>query len=382
MRIGLISTSRVPSRTANSIELMKVCQALVDLDHEICLWLPDRDPVPDWHDLKARYGIRDEFPIRRIRSLPPLRGYDFALRSVIAGRRWGCDVLYVWPYQAAAAASVLGLPTILELHDDPPGSSGRRLYRAFLKGRGAVRILPTTSALQERAQQLAGAHFPPGFSIISPNGVNLEAYETLPDANALRSSLGWPQAFTVGYTGHLYSGRGLDLLIELAKRHPDVQFVWAGGEPETVLQWKQKLTARGITNTRLLGFIPNAELPAVQAACDVLVMPYERTISVSSGGDTARYASPMKAFEYLAAGRTILSSDLPVVREVLNPENAVLLPPEDVHAWDQALHNVMQDESLRQALGAQACRDAQGYTWLAREQRALAGLERFSQNDQ
>ena len=41
----------------------------------------------------------------------------------------------------------------------------------------------------------------------------------------------------------------------------------------------------------------------------------------------------MKMFEYMAAGRAILSSDLPVLREVLNEENAILLPPDEPAAW-------------------------------------------------
>ena len=80
----------------------------------------------------------------------------------------------------------------------------------------------------------------------------------------------------------------------------------------------RRLEQGGIKNVHLTGFVPNEELPLYQAACDILLMPYEEAIAGSSGGDTARFASPMKAFEYMAAGRPILSSDLPVFREVLD----------------------------------------------------------------
>jgi glycosyltransferase involved in cell wall biosynthesis len=103
-------------------------------------------------------------------------------------------------------------------------------------------------------------------------------------------------------------------------------------------------------------------------------MPYERQISVSSGGDTANFTSPMKVFEYLASGRAIISSDLPVLREVLNEHNAVLLPPENVDVWDDALQTLAADSDRREALGKQARTDADRYTWLKRTQTALEGL--------
>jgi glycosyltransferase involved in cell wall biosynthesis len=148
-----------------------------------------------------------------------------------------------------------------------------------------------------------------------------------------------------------------------------------GRRGEAVGAWAVRLEAEGIHNVRLLGFVPQAELPMVQAASDVLLMPYQRTIAVSSGGDTAAFASPMKAFEYLAAGRPILSSDLPVFREVLNSQNAILLEPESVEAWQTALQELAADEARRLRLGETARREAVRYSWLERTRRALEGIQ-------
>lgn len=93
------------------------------------------------------------------------------------------------------------------------------------------------------------------------------------------------------------------------------------------------------------------------------------------GGDTAAFASPMKVFEYLASGRAILASDLPVIREVLNESNSMLLPPEDTAAWIDALGTLMADPGQRNWLAAHALEDASQYSWVTRAERALAGLE-------
>ena len=145
----------------------------------------------------------------------------------------------------------------------------------------------------------------------------------------MRRQLGLPEKPTAGYTGHLYAGRGMTLLDQLAHRLPQVNFLWAGGRAGRGAGLAERLKAESLSNVRLTGFVENRQLPLYQAAAEVLLMPYERTISGSSGGNSAAYASPMKMFEYMACRRAILSSDLPVMREVLNETNAVLCPPED-----------------------------------------------------
>jgi glycosyltransferase involved in cell wall biosynthesis len=82
----------------------------------------------------------------------------------------------------------------------------------------------------------------------------------------------------------------------------------------------------------------------------------------------------MKMFEYMASKRTIISTDLPVIREVLNPSNAVLCPAEDIDAWSNALGSLITDEHKRLTLAQQAWLDVQKYTWLERARNALAGF--------
>ena len=130
-----------------------------------------------------------------------------------------------------------------------------------------------------------------------------------------------------------------------------------------MVQWRTRAAQMGITNLTLTGFVPNRRIPLYQAAAEILLMPYEISVSVSGGGNTADICSPMKMFEYMAAGRAILSSDLPVLHEVLDPTCAIFCPPQDASAWIEAFRQVTQDAALRARLGTAARAAVQGYSW-------------------
>jgi glycosyltransferase involved in cell wall biosynthesis len=374
MRVACIAASKVPSRTANSIQVMKVCSALTGLGNDVRLWLPEsRETVP-WESLSELYALRHPFQISRVKSFKNLRRYDFATKSVLAGRRWGADLYYIWPLQAAAFASRLGLPTVLEVHDRPGGRFGPWLFKQFLSGSGKKRVLPITKALRDWLSDRFDRRLEEPFALISPMGVDLDAYQGLPSPESARDLLGLTQGLTVGYTGHLYTGRGMDLLVNLAEKNPEVHFLWVGGEEAAIREWRAQIHSRRLDNIHIQGFVNQDQIPQFQAACEILLMPYESKIAASSGGDTAAFASPMKLFEYLAAGRAILSSDLPVFTEVLNAQNAVLLPSGDTEAWNRELNRLISDKESITKLSANAKSDAENYSWLHRTKRVLTNL--------
>lgn len=373
MKIACSATSQVPSSTANSIQLMKACQALAQNGHQVCLWVPGSQSTA-WEQLAGHYGLNTAFEVRWLPSRPRLKRYDFTLHALREARAWGADVIYTWMLQMAVLGLWRGLPVVLELHDRPTGLLGPRLFRAYLRSPGTKRLLTITHALQHALEKDYQTQFALHQVVIGPNGADLERYLNLPDAPAARRQLGLPEMLTAVYSGHFYAGRGMDLLLNLAQRLPQVMFLWVGGRPEVVEEWRLRLAQAGVNNVRLTGFVENRILPLYQSAGDVLLMPYETSIAGSSGGNSVEICSPMKMFEYMAAGRAILTSDLPVLHEVLNENSAVFCPPQDVAAWQAALAALLADGERRQRLGMQARADVQAYTWRERAARVMDGL--------
>ena len=375
MKIVCIAASYIPSNTANSIQVIKAAHALAELGHEVLLLVPG-DGETAWEKLRSHYGLNQSFEIRWISENLSFRRYDFAYKAVRVAKKMRPDLVYTWVLQAGVLALWQGLPTVLELHDRVTGKFGPWLFHRFVRASTPQRVLTNTAALKrvivaDYQLDLAATDI-----VVAPNGVELARYQDLPTASRAREDLGLPAGFTAGYTGHFYAGRGMTLMLNLAKALPEINFLWVGGEPDDVIFWKKKLEGEQVENVTLTGFVANAILPQYQAAADVLLMPYGTMIAGSGGGNSAEIASPMKMFEYMAAGRAILTSDLPVIHEVLDAQSAVFCPPEDLNAWRTSLLALRADPLRREQLG-KAARAAVGmYTWRARAARALADFIR------
>jgi glycosyltransferase involved in cell wall biosynthesis len=372
MKIACISTSRVPSDTANSIQVMKACQALARLGHQVLLLLPGDEPAP-WETLAQRYGLSIPFEITWIPSDPRWKRNDFAWKSVRQAAAQNAEIVYTWTGQSAVFALLQKIPVLYEVHDLPTGKLGPLWFWLFLRLHGRKRFLIITRALQAALQRKIGKIREEAV-VIAPNGVDLEQYQELPGAVEARHQLGLPEALTVLCSGHLYAGRGADLFLGLAGRFPQASFVWVGGRDEDVFSYRSRAEAQGLENMVFTGFITQRDLPLYQSAADVLIMPYARSIAGSSGGNSVDICSPMKMFDYLAAGRSILSSDLPVIHEVLDENNAVFALPEDLQSWEAALGRLLVTPELRQRLSVQSKQAAKMYTWQVRAERALAGF--------
>jgi glycosyltransferase involved in cell wall biosynthesis len=367
MNIVAIAGSAIPSDTANSLQVMKASQALVQLGHPVTLLVPAATSAEIKSvDLKKHYGLQDDFPIEWLSSS---NRRMFTWDSVRRARTLKADLVYSWFPQSAVFGLLSNLPVVFEIHIQPTGIFGPFWHQAFAKLRGRKRLVSITRALVNILERDFHMHFHPEAVVIAPNGVDLERFALLPGPVAARRQSGLREAPTVMCTGHLYAGRGAELFLSLAKSLPQAHFVWVGGRPEDIKTWKQKAQSEDVTFT---GFIPNSELPLYQAAADILLMPYSRSIMGSSGtADSASVASPMKMFEYMAAGRAIISADLPVIREVLNEKNVVFCEPDNIRDWRLAIETLLDNETRRIELGNQARQDVQGYTWVARAKRIM-----------
>ena len=112
--------------------------------------------------------------------------------------------------------------------------------------------------------------------------------------------------------------------------------------------------------------VPTGDVPSYLAAFDLAAMPFPWT---------PHYAfnmSPLKMFEYMAAGKPIVATELPTVMEVLQDGvNAVLVEPDNPAALARGIQHIALDPAFARKIGEKARRDVNSYTWERRAGKIL-----------
>jgi glycosyltransferase involved in cell wall biosynthesis len=173
--------------------------------------------------------------------------------------------------------------------------------------------------------------------------------------------------FTIGYAGHLYPWKGVDLVIEAVAAVTDTRALIVGGherEPDLARVKALAVQLDCASRVRFTGLVPPSAVAAQLAECGVLVLPNPASALSSE------FTSPLKLFEYMASGRPIVASDLPSIREVLrHEENALLVAAGDPQALVAGIERVRKDPSLGDRLARQAREDVRQFTWARRAER-------------
>ena len=288
----------------------------------------------------------------------------WGLRRQMAGFK--PDLVFTRNILLAHVAAEAGKAVILELHGLPVASSYTARTLGHLLTHPQLKRVITIS--QGLADDLRDAY---------PSG-SLDVVVAHDAADAGPSPTPAPverSLVRVGYFGNLYKGKGMEMISALSERLPNLQFDVYGGTEEDISYWTQKTDGR--VNLTLHGHIPHDQVAARMEQADILLAPYAGQVSHSGQGDISRWMSPLKLFEYMAAGRAIVTTDLPVLREVVrDQETACLCPPDDPAAWATTLQRLASDPVKRRELG-QAARELleHEYTWDKRAEKVLAGVQ-------
>lgn len=368
MQLFLIYHGRFPSEKAASLFAGKSAEAFADAGAEVILLAPKRRDR-DTRDVYDVFGLRRNFktvylPSIGLYGLPVIGrfshrvsyfAFSVSLFLYLLFRARGDDCIYSNESFPLFVASFFFSNTLYEVHDFPERNVF--FYRVLL--RRCQWILATNHWKADELYEKFAV--PREKMIVEPNAVDLSPYENAPSREEARKQLNLPEGKTVVYTGHLYSWKGVDTLVESATLMPEVVVYLVGGTEHHVQKYREKYGS--IKNLHIMGHRPHSEMSLWQRAADVLVLPNTAKEEIS-----ARYTSPMKLFEYMASGTPIVASDLPSVREIANDDRALLVRPDDAQALVVGIMEALRREEGR-ATRARAW--VGEHEWQKRAQRIL-----------
>jgi glycosyltransferase involved in cell wall biosynthesis len=385
VRLLYLSDIRFPLERANGIQTMETCHALARRGHDVTLVVrpdtakPARDPF-------AFYSLprleRLHVVTVRVHGGPTTRRASYLTQAVRHMAFREADVTFTRDLGLAAFAlhlpARLRRPLIYESHglsaqvsgdlgtllstanSASPRKQKRLLAREHAVWRKADGYVTITAAL---AEDLRARFGPRGALAVVPDGVRLRDDRQFVPPSTTAAPL-------AVYAGHLYPWKGVDTLLQALPLAPRLRARIVGGHPlePDLPRLKALAVTLGVASRmEFTGLVLPEEVAAHLARADVLVLPNTATTL------SARYTSPLKLFEYLAAGRPVVASDLPALREILeHGTNAWLVPPGDAVALAQAMDDVTSNRALGCRLAQAAYDLAPSFTWDARAARLEA----------
>lgn len=183
-----------------------------------------------------------------------------------------------------------------------------------------------------------------GKIIVSPNGVDLDLFGTVPPRDdALAAELDLDGKDVVGFIGSFYDYEGLDDLIAampaLVAVRPNARLVLAGGGPMEAALRAQAAASPVAAAIRFVGRVPHTEVERYYGLVDILAYPRKRMRLTD-------LVTPLKPLEAMAQGRLVAASDVGGHRELIRDgETGTLFAPDDPGAIAAALAAMFADRS-------------------------------------
>lgn len=354
MRINYMSLSYFPSRRASTVQVSRMCEAFALNGHEVDLTVKRAPAQPELDSAIA--GV-DVYRAPR----PQVRGGELVFSAAAAAHllRTTPDLVYARHLYSAMVAVTCGYRVVVELHELPKVSS-RSLAARLLRSDQVCRIVTITEALRLDTVRALPALDPAKLVVAHDGAAPMHL------SHRRRGGRG------VVYMGGFHPGKGATTVLEIAKRVPEVGFTLIGGSPSEIAE----LAPTAGPNVTFRGHLAHSLVRRELEQFDIALLPMRRTVTgASRSTNIARWTSPLKLFEYMAVGLPIVVSDLPVLREVVNDQNSLLVDVDDLDAWAVAVRRLHRDPVLAARLGVEARRCLETtYAWSKRAEYVLRGL--------
>ncbi len=372
MRMLYIATARIPTEKAHGFQIMKTIEALIELGTDVTLLLPKRrnhitEPIEKYYDLTL---------LPRIVWVPNIfgwlegvwhRGYFSLLRALFGvvaflyGLFARTDVIYTRQLGIACALSLAGKRVVYEDHE--PKRHHQWLYRWCIRHiwkkvivAGNLSTLYTTWQIDPKSVK----HI--------PNGVDLEAFDHVSADSAIWSrEMGIEKGERIVlYTGHFYAWKGVYTLIDAAALL-QATVVLIGGTAEDRSAVETYIAEKQLRNVRIHPFVDHARIIVFLKSADVLVLP-----NTAEEERSARYNTPIKLFEYMAANVPIVASRIPSFSAYLEDQkNALLALPDDPRDLAKRIQQILDTPTLGQQLSEHAYVLVKQWTWKNRAERII-----------
>ncbi|MBF7071122.1 glycosyltransferase [Aliarcobacter butzleri] len=343
LKIVYICRSIIPSKTANSVNVVKMCSAFASLGHQVTLLAPITKKLEekDVENIFEFYGVEKNFEIKKLfsPSIKFLKKRIYSFRCLNQVKKINPDLVYGRDdLLSFYLTQKFGYKTLFERHDSfSKNSIDEKLFKKFIDNNtNEYKLVTNTQKLKEYYCKEYNLSYDYVHVASSATDV-VSDFDTIPD-----DCEKFKNAFNVGYIGKLGKMRGLEIIIKLAESLPNMYFHIVGGDEKDIKYWKNEA---GILNNIIFhGFINPKNTYKYRNLCNVLLAPY------INADELFDYMSPIKAFEYMVSKTPMICSDSKIIRETINENCSILADNNDMNSWINALNKLYNDVEFRKKL--------------------------------
>jgi glycosyltransferase involved in cell wall biosynthesis len=359
MKILYISNSIIPSKFANSINVMKMCQAFANNGHDVTLLAPDKKTQSKNKSVNVYdyYGVKKNFTIKKL-WYPNFKGniliYSLGILFYLI-KNSNFKLIYGRFLVGCYLAAILGKDVIFESHDPiyKRKNFTARIFENLIKSQNFKKLVVISKALKN-------IYLKTGYLNINQIHVAHDSSDQVRDFKSKITLKGKKKTLKVGYLGSLSRGKGIEVVDSIANKvKKDIEFHIVGGIDKDIKYWMEKINNK---NVFFYGFRSQKKIKNYLNSFDICLLPNQKKIHVEGVGNISSITSPLKLFDYMSHKKAIIASDLPVIREVLNKKNSILVKSNKSIEWINAIEK-LKNTKLRKLLSNQALKDSYFYTW-------------------
>ena len=368
MKVYYVANFYMPFEKAYGIQIAKMCEALIEEGIDLTLVVPTRGPQTPLRDF---YGLRVAVPTIWLPTLD-LAAYErfgyfcmsfsFSISYVLflwyrwlRGERFVLYTIDADRY-SSSALSLIPAPLFSEMHGGKPRTFGSKLLFSRLRG-----VIAINKIIIDELKKI----FPRSRTryIAEPNGVDIAMFAPQ-DKRQARIKLGLPlEVPAVLYTGRFYEWKGLEIISRAAALTPDIRWQLVGDTRERFEEVVQESLP---ANMQFAGGRPYNEMPLWNAAADAVLV-----LGTKRDEQSYRWTSPMKLFEHMAAGRPIVASATPAIKEIVSPNEALLYEPDNVEDLVRNVRQAVMGGEQVASMVRRAAHTAEHFSWSNRARRVI-----------
>lgn len=353
MKILYCSYSQIPSHFANSIAVMKQCDSLNSLTELRSILINGCNANGD--NVFSLYGVKP-FPLILLPKWV-LRHNEFWLKVFVLVYAWiyRPDVVYSRDILLNDWLCRFHINNICEIHQlDQENYNFSLIYKKILRRIMEKRELQAIVCISKSlAEECLEFGVPKKKLAVLHSGIDLVECANIEPAKIPDFFQPHPLA---AYVGSLQKGKGIELILQMAELAPDINFLIVGGSQGQISESKNLKHIPQLSHKKALSYMK---------AADFLLLPLTE--------QSYKFHSPLKLFEYMAMGKTVIASDNVDIREIITPlETGMLADSTQPEDFIKKIKLVYENPQLKKTLEENSKRQVTQFTWKIRSQKIIA----------